>query len=468
MSISDQIIYGTVDSVRACLQQVKELDVVDEYGYTPLIQTAIVNNPEMTRVLVEAGADVDFPDLTGRTALHWAVDNGNKELAKVLLEANANPNRYTVASQPVLSKSILRHDPDMLACLTSYGASTLFAYDYINAKLLGHRFELSGYVDIVDAKGYFTELSYEGFVLEFTLDVIQASLKEFKNNYATRQLADKFYLLDIILEAFQRGAALTRFQNYLVDISEKRMDIDHLLKQDTLIMPIGQEGHAITVVRQGNLMAICDRAKQDDPTTPTVQIFYINRPSRLNAELCAPLMFQRQTLDNVKSILREELALQPIGQLDLPHQLMGNCSWANVEACIPALVLLHGLHQARDNKSVKKFKESGMLLFRQWHEWDKERALQFCMHDFNRASDARKAAKVTILAAIFVQCCRASVPFEVERARKIFPYLNEPGFEYVLKTYVKSYVKQKKDHPIGINLKKLLLECDSLGDFDLL
>ena len=57
MSISDQIIYGTVDSVRASLQHVKELDVIDEYGYTPLIQTAIVNNPDMTRALIEAGAD---------------------------------------------------------------------------------------------------------------------------------------------------------------------------------------------------------------------------------------------------------------------------------------------------------------------------------------------------------------------------------------------------------------------------
>ena len=108
----------------------------------------------MTKALLAAGADVDMPDLTGRTALHWAVDNANQVLAQVLLEAKANPNRYTVASQPVLSKSILRHDAPMKALLTRFSADTTFANDYINAKLLGHRFELSGYVDIVDGYDY--------------------------------------------------------------------------------------------------------------------------------------------------------------------------------------------------------------------------------------------------------------------------------------------------------------------------
>ena len=67
-----------------------------------------------------------------------------------------------------------------------FGADPEFALDYINTKLLGHRYELRGYADIVDQEGRFTELSYEGFILEFTLDVVRQSLADFKNNYAAR------------------------------------------------------------------------------------------------------------------------------------------------------------------------------------------------------------------------------------------------------------------------------------------
>jgi hypothetical protein len=466
MTLSQHIIYGDVNSVKAAIQQVRDIDAIDEYGYTPLIQTAIVNNPAMTDCVLQAGADPDLPDLTGRTALHWAVDNANHDLVSLLLKAKANPNKYTVASQPVMSKPILRQDASLLALLTEFGADTAFAYDYINAKLLGHRFELAGFVDVVDANGYFTEVSYEGFILEFTLDVIQASLREFKQNYASRHLAEDFYLLDLLLQAYQKGMELTRFQNYLLDLREQREAIDRLLSEDSLIIPIGQEGHAITIVRQGNLLAICDRAEQKDTSTPTIQIFYMNRPSKLNAELCAPLIYERQTLDAVKAALKQSLGLQPIGKLDLPKQLMGNCSWANVEACIPTLILLYGMQQATDKSTVENFRKTGMTLFKQWREWDRERALQFCLQDFVTCNDARKASKVTILAAIFAQSCRAGRPFELERAKRIFPYLKTPGFEYVLKTYIKSYVKNKPNHPIGINLRELLSHCDLLGETD--
>jgi hypothetical protein len=466
MTISDQIIYGDANSVKAVMQQVRDVDFIDEYGYTPLIQTAIVNNVEMMEAVLAAGADVDMPDLTGRTALHWAVDNQNQKMVKVLLAAKANPNRYTIASQPVLSKPILRHDPQMKSFLVEHGASSMFANDYINAKLLGHRFELSGFVDIVDANGYFTELSYEGFVLEFTLDVIQASLTEFKKNYAARHLSDQFFMLDIALCALKRGMRLTRFQNYLLDLKGKTKEINHLLQQDPLVIPVGQEGHAITIVRHGQLMAICDRAEQEDPNTPTVEVFYMNRPARLTAELCVPLIFKHQTLDAVKATLKQALKLQSIGHLDLPKQLMGNCSWANVEASIPTLILLYGMHQAQDKKTIKAYRQMAKQIFRQWQEWDKERALQFCLQDFDDASDARKAAKVTILAAIFTQSCRATNEFELTRAKKIFPYLKTPGYEYVLKTYMHTYIKRKSDHPIGRNLKSLLVHCDLFAETD--
>ena len=92
MSLSDQIIYGTPGTVADALSHIRDLDYLDDFGYTPLIQTAIVNNTEMAKLVLGSGADPNFADLTGRSALHWAVDNDNHDLVKLLLESGANAN----------------------------------------------------------------------------------------------------------------------------------------------------------------------------------------------------------------------------------------------------------------------------------------------------------------------------------------------------------------------------------------
>ncbi len=61
-------------------------------------------------MLITAGADVNQKDITGRTPLHWAVANNKYELIELLVTNDANPNPYTLTSEPILAKPILRHD----------------------------------------------------------------------------------------------------------------------------------------------------------------------------------------------------------------------------------------------------------------------------------------------------------------------------------------------------------------------
>lgn len=176
-TLAKQIIFGSINDVALYLKRDDcVLNQIDEYGYTPLIQTAIVNSVPKAKLILEAGADVDFSDLSGRTALHWAADNNNAELVKLLLEHRANPNAFTRAGQPVLAISVLRNQDAIKKLLYQYGADLNFAQDFINAKLLGHRFELEGRADIVNNIGTFIEVEFEGFYLEFSLEIVAESL----------------------------------------------------------------------------------------------------------------------------------------------------------------------------------------------------------------------------------------------------------------------------------------------------
>ena len=57
--------------------------------------------------------------------------------------------------------------------------------------------------------------------------------------------------------------------------------------------------------------------------------------------------------------------------------------------------------------------------FQQWREWNKTRALNFCIQSFNHSDPIRKACKAEILAAILFQCCKEQNPLDKERIESI-------------------------------------------------
>src|SRR3989344_841758 len=186
--LSHEILQGTSRSVAKMLDGDVEINEVDQYGFTPLIEAAIVDSVDLSRLLIEHGANVNNPDMVDRTALHWASDNNNIALCELLLEKGADPNAYTTASEPVLVTPTLRYFIQVKKLLYQYGADIHFAQDYINAKLIGHRFELKGEIDILNHKNQYILFDFEGFVLEFTVNVIRDSLVRYQNHFTARHL----------------------------------------------------------------------------------------------------------------------------------------------------------------------------------------------------------------------------------------------------------------------------------------
>ena len=179
-NLADEILLGTTKGVMAFLDDDPNLvNEPDQYGYTPLIESIIAGKPEITHFLIERGANVDGEDMLGQTPLYWAIGNADKELCALLLQKGADPNHHTAEGEPLLVKPILRQQDDLLALFDKYKANRVFALDYIQAKLMGHRYELIGQVDIVNPKKQFVEIDFEGFLLEFTIDLIRQSLLKF-------------------------------------------------------------------------------------------------------------------------------------------------------------------------------------------------------------------------------------------------------------------------------------------------
>jgi len=452
MSLSKKIIYGSDQEVANLLKSKPKLDVVDEYGYTPLIQTAIINSSAKAKILLDAGAKVDFPDLTGRTALFWAADNNNFELSQLCLKHGADPNAYSSGAQPVLVMPLMKKQQNVKKLLTSFGAKLDFAQDFLNAKLLGHSFELEGRVDIVDTNNTFIEVELEGFYLRFTLEIIANSLLNFKNNFGAKKLRKYFPKLDIILHALQTAIDLIQLQNYLINIDHFLNKINSLLEKNPLILPISFGGHAITLIKYHDWFIRCDRGEYG-AEHGTVIYNEMSYPTRLTKILCRELLYKRQHPEFINVGLANHLGLQPKSTLHLPVQKTGNCSWANAEAVVPALMFLL-LYEERGG-NPKDCEQEAMYFYNEWVEWDKSRILDFCLQSLNSTDPARRAAKVALLTAILFQSCNYNNQNDRDKANKILVILKQPEYMPILKCYAKAF-NQDSDNILWKNFSNYL------------
>jgi len=459
-SLANCIINQNLDYVRQYIQAGTDLNQFDEFGFTPLVEAAIVNNLEIAELLIKHGADVNFKDMVGGTALHWAVENNNQKLCELLLKNGADANSYNNYSEPVIVKAILREQDALKELLYQNGASSTFAYDYINLKLLGHRFELQGGVDIVDAKGGFTELDFEGFVMEFSLDLVRYSLEQFTQNYAAKNLQTYFPNIKKITKALENAAQLIHYQQYLTDRNQHQEIINDLLDEELLILPVVFAGHTISMIRYKNILAIIDRRVREK-SFYGICFFRLTKPQAFTKQLMRHLLFDKKPEEYVYQTLPKTLGLNQVARMLIAPQMSGNCSWANLAADLPAALFL--LMDSFENFPDGIIEENHFALdvYRQWRDWDCERALHYCLQAFDNASSARKASIAGALAAVMYQRLSYRDEHDVELARRILKVLRQKDYAYILENYLNHYVRSQKTKS-GENFEQLLKRCEEI------
>ncbi len=225
-SLSKEILFGTLASVEQLINQGGNVNEKDAYGLTPLIEATLKEDLKIAQLLLEKGAKIDQEDISGQTALQWAVNRHHLPLCELYLKNKADPNHYSADGQPILVNPLLREQQVLIRLLIEHGANIDFAHDFINAKLIGHRYELTGRAQILNTRNLFIDLNYEGFYLEFTVGIIQQSLLKFMNSEVGKQFGTYKAVLNKIARTLKSASQIIQ---YKYSINLKNIEINIVL-----------------------------------------------------------------------------------------------------------------------------------------------------------------------------------------------------------------------------------------------
>lgn len=412
------------------LLKTEDLNASDRYGLTPLIQTVIVNNLEFAEILVKKGADVNKRDHNGWSALYWAVDINNLNFCSYLLSCGASANIYSKDGMPLMVLPYFREQRYIVNELTKQGANLRFCKDFIALKLLSHRYELKGKGDLLNAQGKFIEIDLEGFMFEFTTDVIKRSI------YSFTQKSDN---LGEFIDPLSRVSMALDTCSKLVQKKYKEITAEHLLtirehaNDELLIIPVSYQGHAITFVKYKDLFCKVDRGVKK--SQETVVIYKLGNTDKFNGNFIYDLIYKNKSKEYLIDKFKDELELTAFANLDLPKQITGNCSFANVEAAVPTALFVLMLEDYEHNKLKTKI----MALFASWIDFDRLRILRLSMTLLMGGSDARKATFAQCFGQILASRLDPNKKTDNYIAKIILQLLNQKHFSYVLESYFQAY-----------------------------
>ena len=117
---------GNIEAVRALIAADVPVDPVNRRGYTPLMEAAFADLPQIVAVLLEAGADANFvanasPQYGSDTPLGAGLTVGAQRSIEVLLDRGADPNA-THGGSPIVHVAVAADLPEVLGVLAKKGA----------------------------------------------------------------------------------------------------------------------------------------------------------------------------------------------------------------------------------------------------------------------------------------------------------------------------------------------------------
>lgn len=89
VDVPDAAAKNDFDGVQKALIDGNSASITDNQGIPALIYAAKFDNAEMTRLLLDHGADITGRDPLGDMAIHWAAQRGSTNVLPILLDAKS-------------------------------------------------------------------------------------------------------------------------------------------------------------------------------------------------------------------------------------------------------------------------------------------------------------------------------------------------------------------------------------------
>jgi ankyrin repeat protein len=98
-----------IGAAKLLLRSGANINVKDNFGRTPLLQSAMIGNIEMTEFLLKAGADSNSLTDSGESSLHIAAACGHSNIARLLIKHGAKVNQRNDEGITPLNRAL--HSP---------------------------------------------------------------------------------------------------------------------------------------------------------------------------------------------------------------------------------------------------------------------------------------------------------------------------------------------------------------------
>jgi len=124
ISIHKAAAEGNIEAVIQHLANGVDVNVKNDFGFTPLLKAAQFGRREVAELLIAKGADVSVKDKFGRTPLHCAADEDQMEVAELLIAAGADVNGRDNGDRTPLDFAVMKKQKEIADLLRKHGGKT--------------------------------------------------------------------------------------------------------------------------------------------------------------------------------------------------------------------------------------------------------------------------------------------------------------------------------------------------------
>lgn len=353
--------FGFVQYLEPLLAHGADLNTQDFYGDTPLGNSILFNQEQFASALLAYDElDVNLGDTDFLTPLEMSFYLDHKGLVDPIIQHGSFDVNY--------------------ACLLLAGSELTELYDYLlmqdfeidfdlieaflSVKLLGLRFEYDDCFTLSQLDDYQQQcFSFEGYGNLSGKQAFSYSYESFFDAIVSEsELPDwVHHVFSLVGDVMHFAAATQDPQAY----------VDEYHKNQPVLVVSGWDGHSISFVLYGDLLYRCNRGELAHDTHG-VEIFHISNSDAINYELINIMLKAEGDPEFLSNELIELLSLSKLGGFEIPHQIVGNCVWANLEGGLEALIHASLVQQGVDMQTALILAEQSYEL---WQEYDHHLAI---------------------------------------------------------------------------------------------